>query len=64
MIVNSFQQACYVWAKHVEDNMGSKLNEHSYPFEESSKETKTVWILKNNFGVLAVIDKQTGEVVT
>ena len=64
MIVKTFQQACYKWACHVEDNLGTKLNEHSHPTQEDSAEKNSVWILKNHFGVLCVIDKETGEVVT
>ena len=64
MKAKTFAQASYQWSCYVQDNMGSVMNEHSYPFEELSEEKVTVWILKNNYGVLCVIDKETGEVVT
>ena len=44
--------------------MGSVINEHSYPNKELSKEKNTVWILINNFGVLCVVNKKTGLIVT
>jgi hypothetical protein len=43
--------------------MGSKLNEHSHPDRESSQQNDTAWILRNHFGVLAIIDKQKGVVL-
>lgn len=64
MKAKTFAQATYQWSCYVEDTMGSIMNEHSYPYEELSEEKKTVWILKNNYGVLCVVDKQTGKVIT
>ena len=63
MKAKTFDQACYRWACHVEDNMGSKLNEHSHPDRESSQQNDTAWILRNHFGVLAIIDKQKGVIL-
>jgi len=63
MKAKTFAQASHQWSCYIED-IGSVMNEHCYPFEELSEEKNTVWILKNNFGVLCVIDKVTGEVVT
>jgi hypothetical protein len=64
MKAKTFAQASYQWSCYIQDNMGAVMNEHSYPYEELSEEKKTVWILKNNYGVLCVVDKQTGEVIT
>ena len=64
MKAKTFQQAAHRWSCHVQEYMGSIMNEHSYPSLELSEEKHTVWILKNNFGVLCVVDKQTGDVVT
>lgn len=64
MKVNTFKQASHKWSCYIQDKMGSIQNEHSYPSEELSEEKNTVWILKNNFGVLCVVDKSTGAVIT
>lgn len=64
MKASTFAQASHKWSCYLQDNMGSIMNEHSYPFKELSEEKKTVWILKNNYGVLCVVDKKTGEVIT
>ena len=63
MKAKTFEQASYQWACYIYDNFG-RSNEHSYPSEKDSEEKHTVWILKNHFGVLAVIDKVTGKVIT
>jgi len=64
MKAKTFEQASYQWTCYVKEYMGSVMNEHSYPCFELSEEKNTVWILKNNFGVLCIIDKSTGDVVT
>ena len=64
MKAKTFVQASHRWSCYVQDYLGSIMNEHSYPSKELSEEKHTVWILKNHFGVLCVIDKVTGEVVT
>ncbi len=63
MKAKTFEQASHRWFCYIEDT-GSVMNEHSHPSIELSEEKNTVWILKNNFGVLCVVDKNTGNVVT
>ena len=64
MKAKTFEQASHKWSSYISDYMGSVINEHSYPNKELSKEKNTVWILFNNFGVLCVVNKQTGLIVT
>jgi len=56
----TYMQACYQWACHVEDNMGTTLNEHSHPNKSDSIELDDRWVLRNQFGTLAVIHKHSG----
>lgn len=64
MKAKTFAQASHQWSCYVQDYLGSSMNDDSYPSESLSQEKNTVWILKNHFGVLCVIDKESGEVVT
>ena len=43
---------------------GSGLNEDSYPCEELSKKIETlgVWVLKNHYGVLCMVNIKTGKI--
>ena len=60
----TFAQASHKWSCYVQDYLGASMNDHSYPCELLSHEKHTVWILRNHFGVLCVVDKETGDVVT
>lgn len=58
----SYQQAVHKWFCHIED-CGFYKNDDSIPNRLLSIEKKTIWILKNQFGVLCPVDKKTGKVL-
>lgn len=64
MKANTFTQAVYHWACFCEDQIGSGLNEDSYPCEELSQKIETlgVWVLKNHYGVLCMVNIKTGKI--
>lgn len=63
MQASTFTQACFKWRCYIEDVSGY-YNNDTEPSLSDSEEKKTVWILRNQFGFLCIVDKLTGEVIT
>jgi regulatory protein YycH of two-component signal transduction system YycFG len=44
-------------------NLSDKGFSYSHPVESESSEYKNFWVLRDNFGFIAAVDKKTGEIL-